>query len=410
MKIFEITTCYPNYLKKYYSINKFLVKKNFSEQKKVFDYDAFGWADFYQKAFRKLGYETFGITLNASILQRQWAFENGYKEYKSIDLNTIALWQVKKFKPDVLFYIHWDKELLLQIKKEVPSIKLIIGWSGSAIAKTDICKNMQIVFSCAPEAVSLLRENGVNAFHLNHAFEPDINNRLHEKKMLYDISFMGSLILMEGFHPKRVKTIEALTQLKKMSVFSPQYYDYLFVKRMERLIIMLVKKSIHTIVNRKKYIKFIGKFFNCVKLLERVENWHDISFLYKKPRNNSVSIFPPRYGLEMYQIVRNSYVSLNIHADSSPEYASNARIFEVPGVGGCLLTDWKKNIADLFEPDKEIVVYKSIAECVEKTKWLLENKKETEKIGEAGLKRITRDHTFYHRAQAIDCFIKQYIK
>jgi spore maturation protein CgeB len=409
MRLLEITTFYPNYLKEFYRINKGLIVKDYTSQRSVLLYDAFGWADFYQKAFQRLGYETFGIILNAEHLQRQWAREKSIKNYKEMNLNSIALWQIKEFKPDVLFYLHWDKEFLLRIKKEVPSINIVIGWSGSAIIKTDIWQYMNIVFSCAPEVVFKLRKNGVNAFHLNHAFEPDVNNRIKYRKMIYDISFMGSLLLMEGFHQNRIKTIEALTQLKKIAVFSPQYYDYLFMQRIKRLIVNLVKNGILHIVNKAKQIKLFNNIINHNKLLERVEYWHNTQDLYKKPHNNSVSIFPPGYGLKMYQTVRNSYVSLNIHADSSPEYASNVRLFEVPGVGGCLLTDWKKNINDLFEPDIEIVVYKNVDECIEKARWLLENKKETERIGLAGLKRIAKDHTFYHRAQEIDSFIKQNI-
>jgi spore maturation protein CgeB len=82
-------------------------------------------------------------------------------------------------------------------------------------------------------------------------------------------------------------------------------------------------------------------------------------------------------------------------------------MFEATGVGTCLLTDWKEHIADLFEPDEEVVTYKSAEECIEKAKWLLENPAERERIAKAGQKRTLRDHTFENRVELFDAIIKK---
>jgi spore maturation protein CgeB len=49
---------------------------------------------------------------------------------------------------------------------------------------------------------------------------------------------------------------------------------------------------------------------------------------------------------------------------------------------------------ELFDIDKEVVVYKSIEECVEKVKWLLNNKAECKKIAEAGQKKTREKYAF----------------
>ena len=74
------------------------------------------------------------------------------------------------------------------------------------------------------------------------------------------------------------------------------------------------------------------------------------------------------------------------------------RLYEATGVGTCLLTDWKPNLHELFEPDKEVVAYQSPEECVEKIKWLLEHPEERERIAQAGQARTLQKHTFAQRA------------
>ena len=48
------------------------------------------------------------------------------------------------------------------------------------------------------------------------------------------------------------------------------------------------------------------------------------------------------WGLAMYQILRDSRVTINHHGNIPP-YANNCRLYEATGVGGFLLTDWKEN-------------------------------------------------------------------
>jgi spore maturation protein CgeB len=83
------------------------------------------------------------------------------------------------------------------------------------------------------------------------------------------------------------------------------------------------------------------------------------------------------------------------------------RLFEATGVGTCLITDWKKNLQQLFEPDKEIVVYESAEEMVEKTKWLLNHPREREEIASAGKERTMKDHTYARRAEQLNLYIME---
>jgi spore maturation protein CgeB len=106
---------------------------------------------------------------------------------------------------------------------------------------------------------------------------------------------------------------------------------------------------------------------------------------------------PPLFGLKMYAALSRSRIAFNIHGDVAGAYAANIRMFEATGVGTCLLTDWKKNIAELFEPDSEIVTYRTTDECLEKIRWLLDHPVECAEIARRGQARTLRDHTVVQR-------------
>ena len=74
-----------------------------------------------------------------------------------------------------------------------------------------------------------------------------------------------------------------------------------------------------------------------------------------------------------------------------------ARIFEITGSGGFELSGWTKGIEKLYEPGKEIEIFKSTDELIEKCRYYLKNSKQKEKIAQAGYQRTLKDHTYEKR-------------
>jgi hypothetical protein len=72
----------------------------------------------------------------------------------------------------------------------------------------------------------------------------------------------------------------------------------------------------------------------------------------------------PAWGKEMYQVLRNSRLTLNHHGDIS-SFANNLRLFEATGVGTLLITDWKENLSEMFDIGKEVIAYRTPEECAE---------------------------------------------
>jgi len=103
----------------------------------------------------------------------------------------------------------------------------------------------------------------------------------------------------------------------------------------------------------------------------------------------------------MYQLLAQSRITLNIHIDQAGPYAANMRLFEATGVGTLLITDWKENLHEMFEPGKEVVAYRSSEECAEMIQYYLEHEEERKAIAQAGQQRTLREHTYYHRMQEL---------
>ncbi|MDD3050970.1 MAG: glycosyltransferase [Candidatus Cloacimonetes bacterium] len=75
----------------------------------------------------------------------------------------------------------------------------------------------------------------------------------------------------------------------------------------------------------------------------------------------------------------------------------NQRVFDVPACGSFLLTDYKKQLEEIFEIGKEIVTFNEIDEITELVKYYSKNSTEREKIAKAAYKKILNNETYEHR-------------
>ena len=110
----------------------------------------------------------------------------------------------------------------------------------------------------------------------------------------------------------------------------------------------------------------------------------------------------------MYQILRRSKIVINHHGNTGP-YANNFRLYEATGVGTLLVTDWKLNLSEIFEPGREVVVYQTPEECAELIRYYLEHDDKRETIAREGQRRTLQEHTYYHRVQEMISIIRHYV-
>jgi len=109
------------------------------------------------------------------------------------------------------------------------------------------------------------------------------------------------------------------------------------------------------------------------------------------------------------EIVRDSVVSLNF-SDSSRVFAASgsggrsqikARVFEVTGMGGCLLTQETQDLDRYFVPNKEIETFSTPTELVQKIRLLLDNPEYRDAVALAGHARVRQEHTYERRFQKL---------
>lgn len=396
MRILILSTVYPDIVtqfKEKIGEEKGLSYKNLKSRFDAcfYNYDDSGLCD----AFRENGVIADNFIINADCLQKSWEYD--YASINTLNYNDIIISQIKNFKPDVLWFSAVDSSLLRYIRLNCPEIRLIIGWVGSAIMKTSQWKDLDIIFSCAQESVDYFNSNGLKAVQVHHSFNPKVLKFLKKEDFLQkNLVFIGQIVRAKEYHLEREKLLLGLKNFTNLKIYTPSYF-FNYTDILKSLMKIILYKGVHGI---KKTGLLSDDVIRYINILSRVNNFFECP---RMPVNIELikHFRKPVFGLEMFNILYNSDIVLNIHADSSPKYASNMRLFESTGVGACLLTDMKNNLNEIFDVSKEIVAYESLDDCIEKAVWLSRNPQKAKEIAEAGMKRCLKDHTYVNRMETI---------
>lgn len=108
----------------------------------------------------------------------------------------------------------------------------------------------------------------------------------------------------------------------------------------------------------------------------------------------------------MGEIFRESQISLNFSdgAHGRSDSASRqikARIFEVPGYGGCLLTEKAPNLDRYLRVGEEVLTFEGADEMVEQVKSQLASPERRDDIARRSFDRVRRDHTYERRFEEL---------
>ena len=109
----------------------------------------------------------------------------------------------------------------------------------------------------------------------------------------------------------------------------------------------------------------------------------------------------PVWGKDLQRLLARSKIVLNITRTDffGAQTGINLRLFETLAAGGFLLTDYCEEIEDLFEVGKEIEVFRSSGELVDKVRYYLENNDQRLSIARLGHEKFLKDHTWRNRVQ-----------
>jgi SAM-dependent methyltransferase len=344
--ILFINTYYPDFIDSHYRRNPGLSDASYDVQKNSLENACFGDSDFYSRGIRQAGWAADDLIVNCLPLQQAWARENGFAFQNFLD---IAVEQVKRVQPDVVYLQDMTLANAGFLGAIRPFVKLIAGQIGSKIPEQALLSELDIIFTSFPHFVAPLREKGLTTYYQPLAFPEHVLQRPVSTERKYPVTFVGSLV---GSHTwlKGAELLQALcTGNLPISLWGYGIEDHTGDSPV-----------------RKAY---------------RGEAW----------------------GGDMFDIFRQSKITVNRHGEIAENFANNMRLFEATGCGTLLITDYKDNLNDLFEIGKEVVAYRSPEECVALVRYYLAHPEEGEAIARAGQSRTLRDHTYGTRmAQTAD--------
>jgi len=393
MRFLVLNTDYPEFLRWLYSEHPGLEKQPYEKQMQARNASLFGTADFYSTNLRKLGHEAWDIHANNEFMQRAWAREHGIQVEEPAPvrqrgqsalrhvirlagrtrllhlrpvLQGLPHWlrsqprwfydvlaaQVEHYKPDVLLNQSIGGISTRFLREIKPRVRLLVGEHGSLLSEKLDLRCYDLIISLLPDSVTEFRRSGIHSELHRLAFEPPILSYLKDLNKTIDVSFVGALY---DVHSERIRLLELLAaRFKQMQIWGPGVS--------------------HLSKNSPIRERYVGQ----------------------------------AWGLKMYQVIRESLVTVNTHGDKAA-YAGNMRLYEATGVGTLLVTDWKENLHEFFEPGKEVVAYRSPEECVELIQYYLEHDEEREAIARAGQARTLREHTYYQRMQELMDIVRKYL-
>lgn len=372
MKYLLINTDYPAFLDDLYAQQPGLDQAPYARQLQARCDTLFGLSDFYPRHLTSLGHEVWEIHANNVPMQRAWFREHGLKmprltlseswwsrlerRFRPV-MPPLKQWmqkclamQIEHFQPDVILNhgtTDVRPEFLGRYRK--PGRLIVLQHAANTLPQDWRWTAYDLVISSFQPTLDWFQAQGVAGTFLPLAFEPAVLQKTARRPATMPISFIGSL---QPIHQSRVEWLETICRHFDVQVFTPDA---------DRL-------SSDSPIRRHCH--------------------------------------PAIFGQAMFQTLSDSQITLNHHG-SIPPFANNMRLYEATGIGTMLITDWKPNLPELFDPQREVLAYRSNEECLSLIQRMLDHPDERQTIAAAGQQRTLKDHTYAQRLTQIDRIIRQ---
>lgn len=360
-KILFIQTNYPNFLENLFA-NIPVNKKSYSELKRIWAKEYFGSSNFYLSNIKRYGWKGDEIIANDINLQSAWAKEHGI---------------ISNFKISIfLKFVPQRIKNMLGLNNKIKNIT----FKQIEFYKPDVVYMHDITFFNKAELLKIKSMTKLLVGQIAYPM-PLNKNVLHQ----YDLIISSFPHFVRKFRDLGIKS------------------EYLRWCAEEKLVKEF--RSTKKIYN----VSYIGGFSNLHSKGNRIINKvsksiHVNLWGYGRPDIKEA------WGKDMYKIFAKSKIVINRHINISGPYANNMRMFEATSMGALLITDQKKNMSEFFDVGKEVVVYKSAEDLIEKIKYYLSHDLERNKIAKAGQKRTLKDHSYKIRMGELDKILRRYLK
>ena len=372
MRFLILNTDYPEFLRSFYALHPDLKTRSHDEQMRIRNESFFGLADAFSSNLRRRGHEAWEVYVNNEFMQEAWAREHGIRvgsgrRWAQLRrrmlpflsqhpddswLLDILSQQIAHYQPDIVLNQAIEGISAEFLRERRSHVRLLVGQHASPLPDDRELACYDLLISSLPNLVDHFRRLGVPAEFHRLGFDPRVLSRLQNNLPQIAVSFVGSI---SSAHQSRIRLLEDVCARCGVEVWGP---------------------GADTLPEGA-----------CLRRQHRGRAW----------------------ALDMYQILHNSKVTLNHHIDMANGYANNMRLFEATGVGTLLLTDWKANLAELFEPGREVIAYRTPDECAELIGYYLEHDAEREAVARAGQQRTLREHSYDQRMQELVDVVAPYL-
>ena len=348
-----IDTYYSAFLSSHYQQYPNLACESYVEQKASLHGEFFGNSDYYAEGLKNVGWDADTLIINCKQLQEAWVRENNSS---AKDMMSVAVEQIRHAKPQVIYFHDLNfmtKDFLDAVR---PHAKLIVGQIATVILNKIPFDSYDVLFSSFPHYVKRFREEGLTVYYRPLGFDPRILQHMDQcpfSQRPIDCSFVGGI--------------------SKLHLQSYELLEYLA---------------------KETPIKFWGYGAETLNGKSTIRNRH----------------YGHAWGKEMFTILASSKININRHGEVAENFANNMHLFEATGCGTLLITDYKDNLNNLFRIGKEIVAYRSPAECSDLVKYYLIHQDEAEAIAKAGQMRTLNNHTHVKRMRETAEILEQHLR
>jgi len=343
MKIMMVWTFYPRIIENFYPVGGEVEKLDYSCHRKAFLKDSYSWPVALAKHMEAKGHEIEFVVQNDELLQKKWAKEHGCSFSKDNWMQDIVLHQIKGFRPDWLIIPNPNKDVFRYIYEGKCFYKKLAFYIGHDISNKELILSADVLITINSEYVLNIYPDLKNVYEVNAAFDPSILDRLGVINKQYDVVFAGSLSEAHG------ERVEVLVELLRHGIDLRIYASLPTVG---------LRFRIGRFLRAMKQKTALLCFFCAVKELL-------MGSLYEKKINAlKGKCSPPVFDLDYFNALASAKVCLNIHIGLSGEISGNIRMYEVTGLGSCLMTDAKRNIGNLFKVGEEIKIFKTTEDLI----------------------------------------------
>jgi len=413
-----------------YSEAPLLADKPYPQQLETILSKKLSHAGGFVKAMASLGNEATEILYDCEPLQLAWARERGIPTHGKNWQTNILLEQLREISPDVVLFqdiFSMPAAMRARIKDLVPGIRLTIIAKGYPGETRDL-SDSDLLFVSSP--VLLDRYAQLNPFLVYHAFDDDILTTLDDidfgpMATRYQFSFLGNCRAPERRYWMLKKLLEE-TELQIWGVEENVKYSRWGIPKNQKQLKKIARDGLKYLLSRlgSYSLHALEKFPISRKIHNLIDEINgegqkvddrssltglDTEGVAKKTLRQTYPerFHDPIFGIQYYHRVSNSDVVFNLHSDAAGMTVDNMKMFEITGVGSCLLTNMGSNLGDLFELDKEVVTYETVGEALEKYQYLKENPSTRVEIARAGQIRTLRDHTVSARCEQMNEIIQE---